>query len=154
MVLVASSRSARTALPSEQNQPGRRLEQAAQPAGACRGTGFCRLEATASFSMCSIIAPLPTPIKSNRFHRSLLDGLRPQGPHFKGKNTLGLRNEALAQSQFARKGPGMDVMGLTPKRPCAKHIPSPRGRLPEWRPAQGLTLGRDRTKGEFLREFR
>jgi hypothetical protein len=48
----------------------------------------------------------------------------------------------------------MDVMGLTPKRPCAKHIPSPRGRLPEWRPAQVLTLGGGRAKGEFLREFR
>ena len=43
MVLVASSRSARTALPKEQNQPGRRLEQAAQPAGTCRVTCLCRV---------------------------------------------------------------------------------------------------------------
>ena len=33
MVLVTSSRSASTALPSEQNQPGRRLAHDAQPTG-------------------------------------------------------------------------------------------------------------------------
>ena len=38
---MASSRSARTALPSEQNHPGRRLAQAAQPTGTCRAACFC-----------------------------------------------------------------------------------------------------------------
>ena len=41
MVVVASSRSARTALPREQNHPGRRFEHAAQPTGDCRLIGFC-----------------------------------------------------------------------------------------------------------------
>src|ERR1017187_3115193 len=55
MVLVASSRSARTALPSEQNQPGRRLEQAAHPTGACRAVCFCCGCAAAEFSVCALV---------------------------------------------------------------------------------------------------
>ena len=42
MVLETSSRSARTALPREQNQPGRRLEHDAQPSGDWRPMLFCR----------------------------------------------------------------------------------------------------------------
>lgn len=63
MVLVASSRSARTALPREQNQPGRRLAQAAQPAGTCRATCFCRACTPAGISTSAIVLPLPTPIE-------------------------------------------------------------------------------------------
>jgi hypothetical protein len=43
MVLVANSRSASTELPREQNHPGRRFEQAAQPAGTCREMTLCRV---------------------------------------------------------------------------------------------------------------
>jgi hypothetical protein len=61
MVLVASSRSASTELPSEQNQPGRRFEQAAHPTGACRARCFCRLCASAVISAPVMDLPFPTP---------------------------------------------------------------------------------------------
>lgn len=63
MVLVASSRSASTALPKEQNQPGRRLEQAAHPAGICRVMCFCRAFAPAEIPVSAMVLPYPTPIQ-------------------------------------------------------------------------------------------
>src|SRR3954452_1085969 len=57
MVLVASSRSASTALPREQNQPGRRLEQAAQPTGTCLLIALCRTCGISSCSRSPILLP-------------------------------------------------------------------------------------------------
>src|SRR5580692_10941508 len=57
MVLVASSRSAKTALPSEQNQPGRRLAQAAQPMGD--GRAVCLIFEFSSSEICASAIVLP-----------------------------------------------------------------------------------------------
>jgi hypothetical protein len=63
MVLVTSSRSANTALPREQNQPGRRLAQAAHPTGTCRAICLCRAGATAEFSVCAMVVRRPRQFK-------------------------------------------------------------------------------------------
>jgi hypothetical protein len=95
MVLVASSRSARTALPSEQNQPGRRLEQAAQPAGACRATFLGRPGATAACSVFPIMLP-PFDPDHVRSRLPLLKGrLDDARASFKGINTPGLLEKRL-----------------------------------------------------------
>ena len=57
MVVVASSRSARTALPNEQNHPGRRLEHAAQPTGDCRLIGFWRTCEISTWSTSAMVLP-------------------------------------------------------------------------------------------------
>lgn len=73
MVLVASSRSARTALPREQNHPGRRFAQAAQPKGDDRPKCLGRLCSSnvncvsaivfifRSLSMRPALPPFPSP---------------------------------------------------------------------------------------------
>src|SRR5208282_5368882 len=66
MVLVASSRSARTALPREQNQPGRRLAQAAQPKGDDRPKCLGRVCSSNVKCVSAIV-----------FFRSLIDATRP-----------------------------------------------------------------------------
>jgi len=59
MVLVASSRSASTELPSEQNHPGRRLEHAAQPIGEVRFTALRRDGITVIRCTSAIVAFTP-----------------------------------------------------------------------------------------------
>ena len=54
---MASSRSAKTALPSEQNQPGRLLEQAAHPTGAGREPCVGRECVTAEVPKFAIFQP-------------------------------------------------------------------------------------------------
>src|ERR1017187_717380 len=57
IVVVANSRSARTALPSEQTQPGRRFEQAAHPTVDKRFAGFCLTCAISKFPASAIVLP-------------------------------------------------------------------------------------------------
>ena len=63
MALVASSKSAKTELPREQNQPGRRLAHAAQPAGTCLERGFMRGGNPVVIPASVIATPFPTPEK-------------------------------------------------------------------------------------------
>ena len=60
-MLVTNSSSANTVLPREQNQPGRRLEQAAHPTGTCRAMCFSRECVAAGFSAFIMIFGRPLP---------------------------------------------------------------------------------------------
>jgi hypothetical protein len=74
-VLVASSRSAKTALPSEQNQPGRRFAQAAHPSGDVRLNRGDRVCSSNEICMSAIVLPrsIPArPIASAAFRPSFL----------------------------------------------------------------------------------
>src|ERR1700730_13496141 len=73
MVGVANSRSARTALPREQNHPGRRLEHAAHPTGDCRLIGFWRTCETST--CCSSAMRCPVRRRRSAIDRSQLSDL-------------------------------------------------------------------------------
>jgi hypothetical protein len=91
-VLVASSRSASTALPREQNQPGRRLAQAAHPTGTCRAACFCRAWVPAEFSMCVIYVHRPLPVRALPRHADH-PGRLPRKAQFRGENAQRLPAE-------------------------------------------------------------
>lgn len=58
-MLVASSRSASTALPNEQNEPGRRLAQAPQPTGDGQFVWFGFVCSSPGICLSTIILPCP-----------------------------------------------------------------------------------------------
>ena len=132
MVLVASSRSASTALPREQNQPGRRLAQAAQPTGACRHQCFCVFWIVAGNPMSAMVLPVCRRRKASGLCGGSLsdlqnsrrgEGLRPPG------------KRAFASNESAARSRPMDVMGLTCLRPnealCFDRLSSVSFRLPK-----------------------
>jgi len=90
MVLVASSRSARTALPREQNHPGRRFAQAAQPKGddrpiflgrICSSNVICVSAIVLSHSYIDATRPPADPEPSLSLHKPRL---RPRYPPILG----------------------------------------------------------------------
>jgi hypothetical protein len=102
MVLVASSRSARTALPREQNQPGRRLPQAAQPAGTGFATCFFRACTSAEISVSNIVLP----ISDANSERSLLLLAEPCDTQQRlklGEKALGLPEKRLLFTPILRE---------------------------------------------------
>ncbi len=114
MVEVASSRSANTALPREQNQPGRRLAHAAQPTGACRAICFCRFWwAPEGVTKSAIILPRLSPMSVLFPHRALAPCVG-QSPDRRSASVSGNETFALFESVPDRQA--RDVMGLTPVR--------------------------------------
>src|SRR5580698_3496269 len=105
MVLVESSRSARTELPSEQNQPGRRLVQAAHPAGTCQLNCFCGRCVCVAISALDMVVAFPPP--------HLLCLPKPACPapaRFNAKWQEAAAEEALGLYKFARAAIAVDVM--------------------------------------------
>lgn len=110
MVLVASSRSASTALPSEQNHPGRRLEQAAQPTTAGRTPCPFRGCTAAVIPVIAIVLPSPDAVAPAVAGLSPLLSVRGED--------LALRLQARYLFEFAVRGVLKNVTGLTFMSPC------------------------------------
>jgi hypothetical protein len=111
MVLVASSRSARTALPSEQNQPGRLCVQAAQPIGAKSILEFRRFRLTAGIAVSSM-AFSPVGAGSQPMNTAVAGSRNSAPSHREGQDTCGEYSCALSP-EFEAGCQLQDVTGLT-----------------------------------------
>lgn len=109
---MAFSRSARTALPREQNQPGRRFAQAAHPIAAGVVIRLCRAYVLAEFSLFGAMLSLPLPTRHIHLCRRLNPAQKRKSfirgglLHVPGKETP-------ACLKSAGKEAAVDVIGLT-----------------------------------------